>query len=102
MRDMKGDRIEPRIGNERADPESAKSVRRNRAAETARSESVAEARVMRDVLLDSPSSRYVAPDLPVARQDRTAKRERGYTKASPQGRREAERSSQGLICVLFP
>jgi len=92
MRDMKGDRIEPRIGGERADTE-AKAARRARAAETARdnrSESVAEKRVVRDVLLDSPSSRYVAPDLPMARQDRPAKRERGYSKASPQGRRGAD------------
>ncbi len=91
MRDMKGERIEPRIGNERADAEVEKSARRNRTAETARanySESAATSRVVRDVLLESPSSRYVAPDLPVARQDAPAKRERGYTKASPQGRRE--------------
>lgn len=93
MRDMKGERIEPRIGNERADTEIAKSARRNRSAETARdnrSESVATSRVVRDVLLDSPSSRYVPPDLPVTPQDGTVKRERGYTKASPQERRERE------------
>lgn len=97
MRDLKGDRIEPRIGGERADTE-AKAARRARAAETAhdtRSEPVAEKRVVRDVLLDSPSSRYVAPDLPMARQDRPAKRERGYSKASPQGCRgvDAEKNT---------
>ena len=93
MRDMKGERIEPRIGNERADAESTKSARRHRAVEVARdnrSEPVAESRVVRDVLLEEPSSRYVAPDLPLARQDGSAKRERGYAKASPQGRRERE------------
>ena len=93
MRDMKGERIEPRIGNERADTEPAKSARRNRAVETARdnrSEPVAESRVVRDVLLEGSSSRYVAPDLPVARQDRSAKRERGYAKTSPQGWRDRE------------
>ncbi|HCS63951.1 MAG TPA: cell division protein FtsQ [Cellvibrio sp.] len=93
MRDMKGERIEPRIGNEKADPADAKSGRRNRAAETARDsrrESAATSRVVRDVLLDSPSSRYVPPDLPVAPQDGKVKRERGYTKASPQGRRERD------------
>lgn len=93
MRDMKGERIEPRIGNERADSGVIKPARRNRTAETARdnrSEPVVTTRVVRDVLLDSPSSRYVAPDLPVARQDAPAKRERGYTKASPQGRRERD------------
>ncbi len=93
MRDMKGERIEPRIGSERADSEVIKSARRNRTAEIARdnrSEPVETTRVVRDVLLDSPSSRYVAPDLPIARQDAPAKRERGYTKASPQGRRERD------------
>lgn len=93
MRDMKGERIEPRIGNERAETESTKSARRHRAVEVARdnrSEPVAETRVVRDVLLEGPSSRYVAPDLPLARQDGSAKRERGYAKASPQGRRERE------------
>lgn len=93
MRDMKGERIEPRIGNERADSEVTKSARRNRAAEAARdnrSEPAATTRVVRDVLLDSPSSRYVAPDLPVARQEGPAKRERGYSKASPQGRRDRD------------
>ncbi len=92
MRDMKGERIEPRIGNERADSEAAQSVRRNRPAESrreSRSEPVTEARVVRDVLLETPSSRYVAPDLPVARQEAAPKRERGYAKASPQGRRES-------------
>ena len=93
MRDMKGERIEPRIGKERADVESAQSSRRNRTAETernTRTEPAAETRVVRDVLLDSPSPRYVAPDLPIARQDRSTKREQGYTKASPQGRRTRE------------
>jgi len=82
MRDMKGERIEPRIGGERA----------NRAAESrreTRSAPVAETRVVRDVLMDVPSSRYVAPDLPVVRQDAPAKRERGYSKVSPQGNRGA-------------
>ena len=93
MRDMKGERIEPRIGAERADTGNAKSTQRNRSSETARdtrSDSAAETRVVRDVLLEGASSRYVAPDLPIARQERSAKRERGYTKASPQGRRERE------------
>ena len=93
MRDMKGERIEPRIGNTRADVDAAQPARARRIAETSRDskgESVPESRVVRDVLLEGPSSRYVAPDLPVARQTREAKRERGYTKASPQGRRAGE------------
>lgn len=93
MRDMKGERIEPRIGSEKADTGEAKSARPNRSAEKARdsrTDSAAETRVVRDVLMEGPSSRYVAPDLPIARQDRATKRERGYTKASPQGRRERE------------
>jgi len=97
MRDMKGDRIEPRIGNERANVEAAKSARRDRAAESARDsrkEPAAETRVVRDVLLESPSSRYVAPDLPIARPDAPAKRERGYAKVSPQGRRSSGERKQ--------
>lgn len=93
MRDMKGERIEPRIGAERRDAEAVKSARRNRATEATHdnhNEPVAETRIVRDVLLEGSSSRYIAPDLPVARQDGAAKRERGYAKASPQGRRERE------------
>ena len=74
MRDMKssgrdGERIEPRIGraaDEAAAPQST--------------------RVVRDILLDTPSARYSAADMPVARQDQPVKRERGYSNASPQGR----------------
>ena len=36
MRDMKGERIEPRIGAERDKPEAVKPTRRNRASDTAR------------------------------------------------------------------
>ncbi|HSC68867.1 MAG TPA: cell division protein FtsQ/DivIB [Cellvibrio sp.] len=87
MRDMKGERVEPRIGST---PDAAKSARRARAAEferASRQEPAAETRIVRDVLLESPSSRYIAPDLPIAPQEARAKRERGYTKATPQGRR---------------
>jgi len=95
MRDMKGDRIEPRIGSERA-KRPAESRRETR------SEPVAETRVVRDVLMDAPSSRYVAPDMPVARQDAPAKRERGYTKASPQGSRGAgARQKSGVSGKVF-
>jgi cell division protein FtsQ len=92
MRDMKGERIEPRMGGGRANIDAAQPARHNRPAESqreSRSEPVAETRVVRDVLMDVPSSRYVAPDMPVARRDAPAKRERGYAKASPQGRRDA-------------
>lgn len=90
MRDMKSERIEPRIGNQRADAGAEKSARRNRADEverTSRSESTTTNRIVRDVLLDGPSSRYVAPDLPI-RQDLQVKPERTFTRASSQGRRE--------------
>ncbi|WP_049628891.1 cell division protein FtsQ/DivIB [Cellvibrio sp. pealriver] len=90
MRDMKGERIEPRIGNEGFDPVADKPARRNRADDsgrTSRKESGVEARVVRDVLMDSPTSRYVAPDLPVVRTELPTKRERGYSKVSPQGQR---------------
>lgn len=93
MRDMKGERIEPKIGNQKSDSVGAKSARRNRNDETGRDsrrEPAATSRVVRDVLLDSPSSRYIPPDLPVAPQDGKVKRERGYTKASPQGRRDRD------------
>lgn len=91
---MTDDRIEPRIGNERADSEVAKSARRNRAFETVQANHrESNGRVLRDVLLESPSSRYVAPDLPVARQEAPAKRERGYNNASPRGRRERNSGS---------
>lgn len=92
MRDMKGERIEPRIGSERANIDAAQTARRNRSAELKRenrNEPVAETRVVRDVLMEAPSSRYVAPDMPAARQNAPAKRERGYAKASPQGNRGA-------------
>ncbi|WP_323815334.1 cell division protein FtsQ/DivIB [Cellvibrio sp. NN19] len=93
MRDMKGDRIEPRIGKQKLDVDATKPVRAKRAEENTRGfrgESSSEPRVVRDVLMEEPSSRYIAPDLPVARQERATKRERGYTKASPQGRRSGE------------
>lgn len=87
MRDMKGERIEPRIGNERSDSQTEKPARRNRADDSVRNgQPAAEARVVRDVLMDSPSSRYVAPDLPIARTELPTKRERGYRKVSPQGK----------------
>jgi len=95
MRDMKGERIEPRIGGERA-KRPAESRRETR------SEPVAETRIVRDVLMDAPSSRYVAPDMPVARQDAPAKRERGYAKASPQGSRGAgSRQKSGASEKVF-
>lgn len=93
MRDMKGDRIEPRIGKQKLDVDATKPVRAKRAEESTRNfrgEASSETRVVRDVLMDEPSSRYIAPDLPVVRQERATKRERGYTKASPQGRRSGE------------
>lgn len=105
MRDMKGERIEPRIGSERANAEAAKSARRARAAAEAerdsRKEPAAETRVVRDVLLESPSSRYVAPDLPIVRQDASAKRERGYTKVSPQGRKSGGERKQSARAGKF-
>ena len=90
MRDMKGERIEPRIGNIKADIEAEKPARPKRpvqAERESRAETVAETRVMRDVLMDEPSSRFVAPDLPVTRPERATKRERGYAKVSPRGDR---------------
>ncbi|MDF3012198.1 MAG: cell division protein FtsQ [Cellvibrio sp.] len=92
MRDMKNERIEPRIGSERKDAELPKPARNSRTVDFGfddRSEPVVEKRIVRDVLMDAPSSRYVAPDLPIVRQDVPPKRERGYAKASPQGRRSA-------------
>lgn len=108
MRDMKGgrgrssgdERIEPRIESSGSATPKADSARRTRSATEAKQEAPAretrrakiettakdESRVVRDVLLESPSSRYVAPDLPVARQEASTKRERGYAKVSPQGR----------------
>jgi cell division protein FtsQ len=102
MRDMKGERIEPRIGNERANAAtSARSMRSAEAERDNRKEPVVETRVVRDVLLESPSSRYVAPDLPVARQDAPAKRERGYANVSPQGRRSGGEQKKAVRARKF-
>lgn len=97
MRDMKGERIEPRIGRARSEEDVTKSTRRNRSSDEVqenRGEAVSDSRVVRDVLLESPGSRYVAPDMPVARQERSAKRERGYAKVSPQGHRTRENAQK--------
>jgi cell division protein FtsQ len=96
MRDMKGERIEPRIGDERSDLETDISNRRNRAEQSrtegkgrgSRSENAAAARtadpVVRDVLMESPAPRY-APDRSAQRA--STKRESGYNRVSPQGQR---------------
>ncbi len=118
MRDMKGsrgrgsegERIEPRIGatpvvdtdrraagrrgvREEIKPDAKIDVANTHKREPRRAKNDApeaqEARIIRDVLLESPSSRYVAADLPVARQEASTKRERGYTKVSPHGQRQA-------------
>jgi cell division protein FtsQ len=92
MRDMKGERIEPRIGNDRGDLDADNSSRRNRAEkkESRRKETVVETStrepIVRDVLLDSPSPRYASSDVPFTRNGPT-KRESGYSKVSPQGQR---------------
>lgn len=98
MRDFKPgrERIEPRIG---ADPLMDESPRpRRRTAETDAATRAPddsnnekntrrEVRVERDVLMDNPAPRYSAGDMPVARPESVTRRERGYTKASPQGRK---------------
>jgi len=73
-----------------------------RSTENSRGEANArqDARVERDVLMENPAPRYSAGDMPVARPEPAARRERGYTKASPQGRKsrasDASNSSPGL------
>lgn len=76
-----------RAATEKKD-QPATSARRERLRAKPESEAAApgDARVVRDVLLESPSSRYVATEFPATRQDASTKRERGYTKASPHGR----------------
>lgn len=98
MRDFKpGERIEPRIGADPLMDESPRQSRRRaagaiddvRASVSERNEKneQPEAHVVKDVLLESPSPRYGAGDMPVARTESATRRERGYTKASPQGRK---------------
>jgi cell division protein FtsQ len=96
MRDFKPgqERIEPRIG---ADPlMDGISKPRRRAAvmqdmvpgNDSRNEKNAQpdTRITRDVLMEDPAPRYSAGDIPVARPEPVTRRERGYTKVSPQGR----------------
>jgi cell division protein FtsQ len=83
MRDMKNERVEPRIGNERASTDGDKAARRNRAAESdgnTRRDTETSHRIVRDVLLDSPSSRYVPPDVASSAQA-SARSERGFSTA---------------------
>ncbi len=104
MRDFKpGERIEPRIGTDPLMDESPRQSRRRAAAvseevraqvpERNEKNEQPEKQVVRDVLLDNPSPRqdqslrYSAGDMPVARTESATRRERGYTKASPQGRK---------------
>lgn len=105
-----GERREPRIGATPMDKPEARALRRTRATEEVKvqptssvrqgtssvtqgslrakteDDAPGDARVVRDVLLENPSSRYGATDFPLTRQETTPKRERGYTKASPHGR----------------
>ncbi|WP_039914852.1 cell division protein FtsQ/DivIB [Cellvibrio mixtus] len=98
MRDFKPDRerIEPRIGADPLMDENPKPRRRavvtesvSRRANDSRNEKKmqSEIREERDVLMENPTPRYSAGDMPVARPEPAARRERGYTKASPQGRK---------------
>ncbi|PUA28960.1 MAG: cell division protein FtsQ [Cellvibrio sp. 79] len=97
MRDFKPgrERIEPRIGADPLMDENPKPRRRaavsesvTRSADDSRSETNRhEARAERDVLMENPAPRYSAGDMPVARPEPAARRERGYTKASPQGKK---------------
>ena len=74
----------------------------NRSSENSRSETNArqDDRVERDVLMENPAPRYSAGDMPVARPEPAARRERGYTKASPQGKKnrvnDANNTGTGL------
>jgi len=111
MRDMKGgrgrdsgsERIEPRIGatpiekpagrrarvaaevSESPEPRVNKRETR-RAAAKVDAAGTNDARIVRDVLMESVNTRNAGVDLPVARQEASTKRERGYSRVSPQGR----------------
>lgn len=98
MRDFKPDRerIEPRIGADPLMDENPKSRRRaavddsvTRVTNDSRYEKrhQQDVREERDVLMENPAPRYSAGDMPVARPEPAARRERGYAKASPQGRK---------------
>ncbi|HTF97671.1 MAG TPA: cell division protein FtsQ/DivIB [Cellvibrio sp.] len=101
MRDLKPgqERIEPRIGADPLMDESPRQSRRRVHAanedgsrtptDELRSEKLAqrEPRVVKDVLLESSAPRYSAGDMPVTRSESTTRRERGYEKVSPQGRK---------------
>lgn len=105
MRDFKPDRerIEPRIGADPLMDENPRPRRRATVAENVsrtndargEKESRTDARVERDVLMDNPAPRYSAGDMPVARPESVARRERGYTKASPQGKKSRANESTG-------
>lgn len=100
MRDFKGvrERIEPRFGGDPLDSDTPPvrsrrpAVERNNVSNAAEPSTPA-ARIIRDVLLDSPEPASAQSDFarrPVARVDR---REQGYAKASPQGGSKTRRSA---------
>lgn len=94
------ERIEPRIGRARLNVDIARdSV--NRSVESVGESSVNSvmqepaARVVRDVLLENSSSGFAVGDFPRSRPDSATKRERGYSKVSPQGEHSRTRARSG-------
>ncbi len=112
MRDVEPglERIEPRISGDPLMDESPRRARRRSLASDGDGVPVSErnqkndsldARANRDVLLESPSPGYSAGDIPIVRSGSGTRRERGFAKASPQGRRAnvtgAAKSGTGFI-----
>lgn len=116
MRDFKPGqgRIEPRIGADPLLESESNSARRRttsldsfsrgasgekvepRKSERFREEiaTSSDSNVKRDVLMDFPAPRYAAGDVPLPRASAATRRERSYTKASPQGRRNIDATNQ--------
>lgn len=98
MRDFKGvgERIEPRIGRGQLEGDAPPVRSRRPAVERHEAPSAAEpttpaARIIRDVLLDSPEPTSAQSDFARRSSARVVQREQGYAKASPQGGNKTRR-----------